>query len=293
MPNHMLLMSFSPANGISNLNTTLNRFLEFTLNMTQKSHDIKIAFIGTATNDRTADQLFFSSFMWASFRKHIKTSKLSLTSSNLTEEQLETYLSTQDIIFVGGGNTEQMLNIWEHKGFTSVLASMKERDTLPILAGVSAGGMYPFTAGLSDSTEEEYKPLRCLGWLKESFCPHADSLIQRTCVFDDDKQWPRLAAYQRAIALNELPQGYAVPDDCLLHFYGDKYIQSLAAKEGITPYYLEKNLTVKGYNMEALETTTLTKLNIEEVIKNTFLKLELDNIQSEEPIKENFSCQII
>lgn len=253
MPNHMLLMSFD-GSSILNIVYILNRFSEYMAVILQKKECVNFCYIGTATNDRLTDRLFFLTFMRLKFGKSINTSKL-LLSTEITENQIEHHLSRQDVIFVGGGNTEQMLTIWKHRGFTNVLNKFKQDNRLPLLAGVSAGGMYPFNSGLTDSTPDQYSPLQCLDWLKHSFCPHADSKIKALCIYDSNKRLERMHAYKSAIKMGQLPPGYAVPNNCMLHFYNFNLVRALTSIKDNTCSYVTK------HSVEPIETLLLTKQN--------------------------------
>lgn len=260
-------MSFD-GSSILNLFKVLNRFSEYMNVMLQTKMCINFCYVGTAASDRLIDQLFFSTFMRIKFGKSIKASKLVLT-TEITENQIETQLRAQDVIFVGGGNTEQMLTIWKHKGFTSILNKFKNDNSLPLLIGVSAGGMYPFNSGLSDSTAGQYKPVSCFDWLKQSFCPHADSKIKAICRFDNNKFLERLDAYKSAIKLGQLPPGYAVPNNCMLHFYNFNLVRALTSIENNNCFYVTEN------NIESIETSYLTKLNTDKIANDVLVYLGL------------------
>ncbi|KTD12040.1 Peptidase family S51 [Legionella gratiana] len=233
---HMLLMSFDDSNFMK-LNHTLNRFMEYAFSLIKKSN-VRFCYIGTASNDRLIERIFFTRFVRAKFGKKVITSELILTKSQLTKEQLENYLTQQDVLFVGGGNTEKMLKTWEKSGFNFVLNKLKSEKRLPILAGVSAGGMYPFHSGLSDSTFGQYKALLCLGWFKESFCPHANSKIKSLCIYSDNQYLERMDAYINAVKQGILPAGFAVPDDCMLHFENFNLVRVISSLKDNKCYYV-------------------------------------------------------
>lgn len=260
-------MSFD-GNSIPNLFQVLNRFSEYMAVMLQTKRCINFCYVGTAANDRMIDQLFFSTFMRIKFGKSIKTSKLLLT-TEITENQIETQLSAQDVIFVGGGNTEKMLTIWEHKGFTAILNKFKNDNRLPLLIGVSAGGMYPFNSGLSDSTAGQYKPVSCFDWLKQSFCPHADSKIKAICGFDNNKFLDRLDAFKSAIKLGQLPSGFAVPNNCMLHFYNFNLVRAFTSIENNNCLYITPD------KIKSIETSYLTKSNTYKIANDVLVYLGL------------------
>lgn len=75
----------------------------------------------------------------------------------------EQHLVAQDAIFVGGGNTRSALAVWSEWGADVALRRAYRAGVL--LAGMSAGAMCWFEAGLTDSWGAGYQPLRCLGLL--------------------------------------------------------------------------------------------------------------------------------
>ncbi len=74
------------------------------------------------------------------------------------------HLAAQDAIYVGGGNTRSALAVWREWGADTALRRAYRAGVL--LAGMSAGAMCWFEAGLTDSYwGAGYQPLRCLGLL--------------------------------------------------------------------------------------------------------------------------------
>lgn len=250
MPNHMTLMCFDAD---LNLFQNLELFLKFTFSLVSKK-TINFSYIGTAAKDRWIEGFFFTNFTYIKFYPYIYTSKLCLTSRQ-TREQIEDYLRRQDVIFVGGGDPIVMLKIWQETGFLEILNKLKNEDKLPLLTGFSAGAMYLFNAGISDSIPEYYTPVKCMGWFQESCTPHANSKTTRKCDFDSHNKHDRITAYQKAIAKNIMPSGYALPDNCMLHFYNQNLLAAYTTQENeVCSYVSEKKII-------PLETKLLTYEN--------------------------------
>jgi dipeptidase E len=94
------------------------------------------------------------------------------------ERDLRDLLLSQDAIYVGGGNTANMLAVWRVHGVDVILREAWERGV--VLTGASAGAICWFEDGVTDS----YGPTLArlgdgLGFLAGSFCPHLDSEEQR------------------------------------------------------------------------------------------------------------------
>ena len=99
------------------------------------------------------------------------------------------------MIYVGGGNTANMLAIWRLHGVDVVLREAWSRGI--VLAGVSAGANCWFEACSTDSFGPDLAPLNDgLGFLAGSFCPHYDGEVLRK------------PTYERWVAEGVLPAGY-------------------------------------------------------------------------------------
>lgn len=100
------------------------------------------------------------------------------TNSRFSQEEAIQKVLHSDLIYVGGGNTERMLEIWRKFGIDKALRLAGENGT--ILSGLSAGGICWYESGLSDSdrftasSSWGLKRLDALGFLPGIFCPHLD-----------------------------------------------------------------------------------------------------------------------
>jgi dipeptidase E len=107
-----------------------------------------------------------------------------LTLFNRAVDDLYEFLRDQDVIYVGGGNTVNLLAIWRAQGLVDVLPRLLEEGV--IACGVSAGGLCWFERGITDSYGPGLNPLsNGLGFLPGSFCPHYDSDPRRPAAFAD------------------------------------------------------------------------------------------------------------
>src|SRR5258708_3657214 len=70
-------------------------------------------------------------------------------------ENFETHLLSQDIIFVGGGNTKSALAVWREWGLDIVLRKALEAGV--VLSGMSAGAMCWFQQGLRSPLQQRPK----------------------------------------------------------------------------------------------------------------------------------------
>lgn len=133
----------------------------------------KISFIATASGD---SERYIENF-YNGFRKHIcEPSHLSLFQPHTRD--IRGYILEQDIIFIGGGNTRNLLLLWKEWSLDQYLREAYERGT--VMGGISAGMLCWFEQGITDSYGAgTLEPISCLGWLKGSACPHFDGEANR------------------------------------------------------------------------------------------------------------------
>lgn len=115
-------------------------------------------------------------------------------------------LLSQDVIYVGGGNTKSMLAVWREWGLPDVLREAWCKGI--VLAGVSAGAICWFDSGVTDSWAGHLAPLDGLGFLPAACCPHYDSEVDRRPAVHD--------LVVRAV----LPPVLALDDGAAAHFIG-------------------------------------------------------------------------
>ena len=131
----------------------------------------KICFVPTASGDNNQYKLNF----YRAFGKlNCLTTHLDFFSRTC---DLEEKILSQDIIYVGGGNTKSMLAVWRDWNFDIVL--QKAYNSGIIMSGVSAGAICWFEKGITDSYSESLEIINCLGFLKGIACPHFDEEEER------------------------------------------------------------------------------------------------------------------
>lgn len=97
-------------------------------------------------------------------------------------EEIRSKITNADIIYVGGGNTLRMMNLWRKLGIDKLLQQAQSQGK--ILCGVSAGSICWFNAGNSDSRkfknpQADYIKVTGLGFIEALHCPHFDSESER------------------------------------------------------------------------------------------------------------------
>ncbi|GAA5049942.1 Type 1 glutamine amidotransferase-like domain-containing protein [Streptomyces similanensis] len=155
----------------------------------------KVCFLPTASGDASD---YIDQFLSAFTARDCEPSVLSLFRRESSDADLRARLLGQDVVYVGGGNTANMLAVWRVHGVDRLLREAYDRGTL--LSGISAGA----NCWMEGSHTDSFGPLTYLrdglGLLPGSVCPHYDS------------EPGRRASYQDAVATGMLAAGWAVED---------------------------------------------------------------------------------
>ncbi len=182
----------------------------------------RVCFVPTATGDSlTYVERFYSAFT----RIDCRPSHVSLFSPPYPD--LPAALLEQDVIYVGGGNTANMLAVWRVHGVDEILRRAWERGV--VLCGISAGSLCWFEGGVTDSWGALRPFADGLGLLSGSNCPHYDSEADRR------------PTYQRAVAEGSLPDGLAADDGVALHFVGAELADVVAERPDAGAYRVERD----------------------------------------------------
>jgi peptidase E len=194
--------------------------LQFMLDLTGLERP-RICLLATAAGENAAGVANF----YATFARRAEPTHLDLFGR--TVDDVGAFLLDQDVIFVGGGNTANMLAIWRIHGIERALKAAWEAGV--VLAGSSAGGNCWFEGSVTDSFGRNLDPLSDgLKLLDGSFCPHYDSESLRR---------PR---YEELVGAGRLPDGYAADDSVGLLFEGRRFAEALASLPGQHAYRVER-----------------------------------------------------
>ena len=176
----------------------------------------RVTFVPTASAEPDS---YLVSFYTAFLRLGCRPSHLSFFKRT---PDLRSYLLSQDVIFVGGGNTKSMLAVWRDWRVPEILR--EAWDSGIVLTGVSAGAICWFEQGLTDSFSNGLRPLDCLGFLPGSCCPHYDGEAQRR------------PSYHRLLAAGEISAGVAIEDWTGVHYIGTEIHKVITSKRGSRAY---------------------------------------------------------
>jgi peptidase E len=173
--------------------------------------------LATATGDA---QSYIDKFYGAFSRQDCLLSHYSIFQNN--HKDVESFLLNQDIIYVGGGNTFNMLNLWSARGVDKILKTAYQNGV--ILCGISAGSLCWFETGNTDSFGSMDK-IDGLGFLPFSNSPHYNS---------DSSRRPN---FQDLIKNRQISAGYGVDENVALHFVDEKLFRSVKESQEGTAYF--------------------------------------------------------
>lgn len=137
---------------------------------------------------------------------------------------LEAFVAEQDVIYVGGGNTANLLVLWRRHGLDALLRQVWSRGA--VLAGVSAGMLCWFKGGVTDSFGGLESLNDGLGLIDATACPHYGG------------ESDRRPTYHRAIA-GGMQAGYAADDSSALHFCGENLVEVVSSRPQAGAYRVE------------------------------------------------------
>ncbi|MGA9288809.1 MAG: Type 1 glutamine amidotransferase-like domain-containing protein [Anaerobacillus sp.] len=205
---------------------------QYILNQSEKINP-RICFIPTASGD--ADN-YISRFYQFFETQNCLPSHLSLFKPPTRD--LEQFILDKDIIYVGGGNTKNLLALWREWGLDQILKDAYDQGV--ILSGISAGSICWFEEGVTDSFGDDYEPLTCLGFLKGSNCPHYDG--------DKDKR----LVYHHLIGSSKIQPGIATDDGVAVHYIEQEISKIVSSRPHAKAYdvsldekVIEKELQVE------------------------------------------------
>jgi hypothetical protein len=137
------------------------------------------------------------------------------------------HLGSQDIIWVAGGSTANLLALWRLHGLDQILADCWAAGV--VLMGVSAGSLCWHQAGTTDSFGPQLQPVtNGLGFLPYSNSPHYDGEEQRRPLV------------RRLIADGTLPDGYATDNQAGLVFFGTELHEAITEAGGARAYSVRR-----------------------------------------------------
>jgi dipeptidase E len=197
-------------------NPALDRYV---LNLARRPNPA-VCFLATASGD--ADS-YISSFYAAFGKFACRPTHLPLFART---PDLERVLLEQDVIYVGGGNTKSMLAVWREWGIPALLHRAWESGS--VLAGVSAGALWWFETGVTDSSGTGLYPLLGLGFLPGACCPHYDGEPERR------------PALRRLVTDGTIANALALDDGAAAHFVNGTLANVVSSRPQARAYRVQR-----------------------------------------------------
>ena len=192
---------------------------DYVLALTGKARP-QVCFLGTASGD---DNRYTRNFYTAFVERDVEPRHIELFGRPRAD--LHDVLRASDVIYVGGGNTANMLAVWRVHGVDKTLRAAWAQGT--VMAGASAGMICWFEAGVTDSFGAAAPLQDGLGLLPGSACPHYDSEPERR------------PSYQRLVA-EGFSEGLAADDYAALHFVDTSLHAWVASRPNAGCYRIER-----------------------------------------------------
>ncbi|MCF2540484.1 peptidase E [Streptomyces sp. FB2] len=182
----------------------------------------RVCFVPTASGDAPG---YIERFLAAFDDRPVEAEVLPLFRRTLDGKALRTFLLSQDVVYVGGGNTANLLAVWRAHGVDRLLREAYDRGVL--LCGISAGA----NCWAEGSHTDSFGPLTHLadglGLLPGSVCPHYDG------------EPGRRPSYRAAVAGGALPPGWAVEDGVGALFTEGRLTEAVTRAAGAGLYRVE------------------------------------------------------
>ena len=194
----------------------------------------RVCFVPTASGDADG----YLARFYAAFARKAEATHLALFTRTIAD--LSPFLLEQDVVYVGGGNTANLLAVWRVHGVDRILREAWKRGT--VLAGLSAGSICWFEGGTTDAFGGLAALNDGLGLLPGSHSPHYDG------------EPGRRPTYRRLVADGTLPDGYAADDGAALVFDGTELAEVVSSRPGARGYRV-----VRGMSGDAQETELPTR----------------------------------
>ena len=183
----------------------------------------RVCFAPTASGDSLDYRRRFEE----AFAGRARTSVLSLFGSPPDDYRDPGILHEQDVVYVGGGSTANLLAVWRLHGLPEILRDAARSGT--VLAGISAGMNCWFEQSSTDSFGP-LAPLRDgLGFLPGSACPHYLGEPGRRDLY---RGWVRSG---------ELADGYAADDFTALVFRDGALTDAVGERPARTAFRVRRD----------------------------------------------------
>lgn len=194
---------------------------DYILELTGKARP-RVCFVPTASGDADG----YSQRFEAAFAHRADTSVLSLFGHQPWGYSDPSVLADQDVIYVGGGSTANLLAVWRLHGLPTVLRQAAANGA--VLAGISAGVNCWFEGSSTDSFGPLAPLADGLGFIAGSVCPHYLG------------EPGRREKYLRWVSTRELGNGYAVDDHAAIVWRDGELVEAVSEQPSRPVFRVER-----------------------------------------------------
>jgi peptidase E len=192
---------------------------EFVLSLARGAES-RVCFLATASGDADRNLVSF----YTDLAPRCRATHLPLF--RRTHDDLDAFFREVDVVYVGGGNTANMLAVWRTHGVDRALRRAYEAGV--VMAGVSAGALCWFEGGVTDSFGRLARLDDGLGWLPGTMCPHYDGEAERR------------PTYHRLLG-EGMAAGFAADDGAALHFVDGALREVVTSRPAARAYRVERD----------------------------------------------------
>ena len=195
---------------------------EFVISQARVSNP-RVCFVPTASGD---SETYITAFYRSYAALDCRLSDLTLFERTVAD--LEQFVLSHDVIYVGGGNTASMLAVWRVHGLDQLLVRAWEEGI--VMCGLSAGMNCWFQQSVTDSFGAHRLAALDdgLGLISGSCCPHYNGEALRR------------GAYEHFVGSGDLHDGYAADDGVALVFHGTELHDVVSSEPGSAAYRIER-----------------------------------------------------
>ncbi len=197
--------------------------LKYAFKITKKDRP-KFCLIATARGD---DKTVIANFYNASSFENVDASHLELFPMP-NHDDIEAFILSQDVIWVGGGSVANLLAVWRTHGLDIILKKAWEKGI--VLTGQSAGSICWNVGGVTDSFGMNMQPVtNGLGFLPYSSGVHYNTEEQRRPLI------------HKLISDGTIPDGYATDDGVNIHFINHEVHKAVSDRPDVYAYRVYKD----------------------------------------------------
>ncbi|MGE7621592.1 Type 1 glutamine amidotransferase-like domain-containing protein [Viridibacillus sp. NPDC096237] len=192
----------------------------------------KICFIATASED---NESCIKDFYKAFSTKNCKPTHITI--SEMKERYLDSIIEQQDIIYIGDGNVDFMINMWREFNIEEKLKEAYYNGQIIVGAGTSA--IYLFEEGVGKDASGGYKISSGLGLVKGVLCPYYNNEASKQALFN-------------YINNGRILSGLAVDDGAVVHFENGELSKCIISKKNSSAYSLSTNDKYMEENVDVI-----------------------------------------